>query len=213
MDVFKAHQTPGVAETLLANDFLTKFVPANCTSELQPNDIALNAPLKVDLTNSFTRWYAQKVCSALKANEDNIQAAVEAVQPDLRLSVMKPIHAMWTVDAITALQVKKELIFSGWRRAGITATVEMEREAGTQSSKLCRKENTTKRSPDLSFAFPVVPTAVESTLSSAGVFHEHFLPAAVCQSRSNGRNGSLVCAVISALAADRILLGVLTLPV
>ena len=44
LDVFKAHQTPGVQETLLASGFICNFVPANCTSELQPNDLALNAP-------------------------------------------------------------------------------------------------------------------------------------------------------------------------
>lgn len=39
MDVFKAHNTPGVRELLEENGFVVEFVPANCTSELQPLDV------------------------------------------------------------------------------------------------------------------------------------------------------------------------------
>ena len=66
--------------------------------------MTLNAPLKVSLRNSFTKWYGDKVSTPINANGNNIDVAVKAVHPDFRLSIMKPVHGRWIIDAISALQ-------------------------------------------------------------------------------------------------------------
>ena len=59
LDVFRAHRTPDVLDELKANGFVLEFVPANCTSELQPLDVTVNGAYKNHLKEAFTDWYAQ----------------------------------------------------------------------------------------------------------------------------------------------------------
>lgn len=37
------------------------YVPANCTSELQPMDISVNKPVKILLKDEFQNWYAEEM--------------------------------------------------------------------------------------------------------------------------------------------------------
>ena len=62
-DVFRAHRTEFVLEKLKMANVDVVFVPANCTSELQPLDISVNKPLKDHLKTKFTQWYADQVHS------------------------------------------------------------------------------------------------------------------------------------------------------
>ena len=41
------------------------FVPANCTSELQPLDLSVNKVLKDHMKTKFTQWYADQVSAPL----------------------------------------------------------------------------------------------------------------------------------------------------
>ena len=82
-------------------------------------DLSVNGPLKERLKNSFTDWYADRVQKAIEDNSDNIQAAVDSLQPDLRLSVLKPLHARWMMDALAELTVNRQLVFQGWEASGI----------------------------------------------------------------------------------------------
>lgn len=45
-DVFCAHRTENVLQKLAEEGIECVFVPANCTSELQPMDLSVNKPLK-----------------------------------------------------------------------------------------------------------------------------------------------------------------------
>ena len=123
MDVYKAHRTPNVGEILQANNFLTLYIPANCTSELQPLDVRGNAAFKADLKDAFTMWYAEKVRCALAERPNDFKRAVQLVQPDLRLSVIKPLHAGWAITAFVSLQERQDLVKSAWRYTGITGAI------------------------------------------------------------------------------------------
>ena len=56
LDVFRAHCTAEVLDTLKANRFHVVFVPGNCTSQLQPLDLSVNGPYKRILKEKFTDW-------------------------------------------------------------------------------------------------------------------------------------------------------------
>jgi hypothetical protein len=118
LDVFKAHRVDQVVQLFNENNIKLVFVPANCTGELQPLDLAGNAEFKNSLKASFIDWYAEKV----KVNE------VDDIEVDLRLSTMKPIHAQWMVTAWEALKENRQAILNGWSQAGIKAALQSARE-------------------------------------------------------------------------------------
>ena len=89
LDVFRAHSTTDVLNTLKENDFRIVFVPGNCTSELQPLDLSVNGPFKVLLQDRFNNWYAELVAEAIHKHPDDFAAAAAAMQPDLCLQVLK----------------------------------------------------------------------------------------------------------------------------
>lgn len=118
LDVFRAHRTPELLDYFTASGFVLDFVPANCTSELQPLDLTVNRVVKEELRTSFVDWYAGKITEAMEKSGHDVDLS-SLVQPDFRLSVIKPIHAKWVVKALSDVGAKRELIKSGWRKAGI----------------------------------------------------------------------------------------------
>lgn len=65
LDVYKAHRTQDVLEEFNPNGFKLEFVPANCTSKLQPLDLRVNGPFKERCKGQFSEWYAGKVREAI----------------------------------------------------------------------------------------------------------------------------------------------------
>lgn len=70
--------------------------------------MSANAPLKESCKASFSDWYAGKVCDAIKqaeeageVDDEALVKAVETLRPDLRLSLLKPLHAKWMINAFT----------------------------------------------------------------------------------------------------------------
>lgn len=117
LDVFKAHRVDDVKKLFKDNNIQMVFVPANCTGELQPLDLAGNAEFKNTMKGCFIEWYAEKV-----NHEDE-----ECDEVDLRLSVMKPIHAQWLVKSWDALKDNPQAILNGWIQAGIKSAVDSAR--------------------------------------------------------------------------------------
>ena len=110
LDVFKSHSTPDVLDRLKERNCVVQYVPGNCTSDLQPLDVALNGAVKSFMKGKFTDWYASKVAKALKDHTNNVKAAAAAVHPNLRLSVLKPIHAGRFMDCMADLSCQGNLI-------------------------------------------------------------------------------------------------------
>ena len=67
-DVFKCHQSQAFLDKLQRNYIKPIFIPASCTDYLQPNDLSVNKPFKVELKNLFTQWYARQVQKFLQTN-------------------------------------------------------------------------------------------------------------------------------------------------
>ena len=117
-DVFAAHRCESVLEALKKHHIKYTFVPASCTGKLQPLDLTFNAAFKRELRECFTRWYAAIVKNDLEKGKEP-----STIQPDLRTSNLKPIHARWLIEAHNTLSKDKDLTVQGFEKAGIKDTI------------------------------------------------------------------------------------------
>ncbi|VDI47973.1 vacuolar protein sorting-associated protein 8 [Mytilus galloprovincialis] len=99
-DVFRAHRCQEVLDALSKARIQHVFVPAGCTGELQPMDLSVNGELKAAMKNEFMNWYADMVAEDLKDS-----STINKV--DLRLSVLKPLHAKWLSKVFHDFEVKE----------------------------------------------------------------------------------------------------------
>ena len=105
-DVFAAHRTDSFKDKLDDNDIKIRFVPASCTGELQPLDVAGNDQFKRKIENSFINWHSDELSKGMKLGK-----AASDVKIYIKLSTIKPIHASWIVAALQ--QVTKETLIRG----------------------------------------------------------------------------------------------------
>jgi len=111
-DELRAHRCEEVLDALSKARIQHVYVPAGCTDELQPMDLSVNGELKTALKNEFTNWYADKIA---KDVQDDASKKV-----DLRISVLKPLHAKWLCKVFHDLKSKKDHILLGWKKSGIS---------------------------------------------------------------------------------------------
>ena len=222
LDVYKAHRTSDVLGVLKEAGFELVFVPGNCTSELQPLDVAVNSRFKAVLKERFTVWYADRVQSAIRSHPSDVQDAIESVQPDLRLSVMKPLHAQWITEAFDTVQQNTDIVRNGWLQSGITSAFRSAAVSDTNISPPAVQLplSPAKISATTSNIHPVTlgPSRKPSTFLASEMHHvdglafnEHYFQPELSQSRIDGQNGSSACTLIAALTSHRVLTGVLPL--
>ena len=120
LDVFAAHRVATVMRKVEDAGFVLLYVPAACTDKLQPLDLLINKPFKEALKGAFHKWYSNEVVSQMSAMEDEGgEANMSAVRVDLRLSVIKPMHAQWLIEAHKAISQKGALIKESFVKAGL----------------------------------------------------------------------------------------------
>jgi hypothetical protein len=88
-------------------------VPARCTDNLQPLDLKVNKIYKDLLKSMFQNWYADEMGKNLCKDK-------KFEEIDMRLSVVKLLHASWLVKTHKQLKEKTDLIKSAFVSAGIT---------------------------------------------------------------------------------------------
>jgi hypothetical protein len=125
-DVFAAHRVDEFLDKLKGNNILVIFIPAGCTGDLQPLDVAVNDDFKRDLKGQFINWYSHEVEQALKNGDD-----IEQVNVDLSTSRIKPKHARWLIHVHNQLATKSSAIMSGFERSGIQQAVQQALVTGT----------------------------------------------------------------------------------
>ena len=113
-DAFRGHQSQEVTQLLSDNNILTVQVPPNCTDRLQPLDISVNKAVKENLHKSFNIWYAEQVQQQLAQG-----TVIDMVKVDMRMSVMKELEAKWIVSCYDYLQNNKQIVYNGFKEAGI----------------------------------------------------------------------------------------------
>ena len=69
------------------------------------------------MKDQFTSWYSAQIQSQLDSG-----VVLDDVDVDLRLSVLKPIHATWIVSMYNHLSSSegRQSIAKGWKKAGVT---------------------------------------------------------------------------------------------
>ena len=116
-DVFKGQMTDVVKSRLAELDIFLVAVPANMTHIFQPLDLTVIAEAKKFTKKQFVTYYSRSVQEQLQSGRK-----LEEIEVDLRLSVMKPLHAQWLVSMYDHLtgQRGKEVILKGWKGGGIS---------------------------------------------------------------------------------------------
>ena len=87
-DIFAAHRTEDFLGKLRQNNISVIFVPAGCTGEVQPLDVAVNDVFKKKLKSKFTVWYSDCIQKELLAGKD-----VDEIRVNLNGVIVKPLNA------------------------------------------------------------------------------------------------------------------------
>lgn len=113
----KAKKPQKVSKKLASINITIVSVPANMTHFFQPLDLTVNGEAKRFMKDKFTAWYSNEVKQQIESGGDSTDVNV-----DLRLTVLKPLHAVWLVDLYNHLTspVCVRLIAKGWEKAGIS---------------------------------------------------------------------------------------------
>ena len=121
LDAFKGQITDAVKEKLHLLSIEMVQVPANMTHFFQPLDLTVNQAAKQHMSKSFVTYYSDCVSKQLEAGKN-----LEDIEVDLRLTVVKPLHAQWLVDMYNYFTTPqgKEIIHKGWKKANILGTVD-----------------------------------------------------------------------------------------
>ena len=114
-DVFKEQTTSAVNDLQKKNDIIAIHVPNNQTNLFQFLDIFVNKSAKCFIAGKYQDWYANKVHQQL-----NRGVAAHDVKVDVKLSIMKPLHAKWITEMYHHLKRSKQIEISGFRKNHIT---------------------------------------------------------------------------------------------
>lgn len=120
-DVFKGQVTDKVKQMLTSLHIELVTVPANMTHFFQPLDLTVNGAAKHFMKKQFAVYYANAVKHQLDSGKE-----VEDINVDLRLTVIKPLHAQWLVNMYNFFTTKKgmDIVIKGWRKAGISGLLD-----------------------------------------------------------------------------------------
>ena len=124
MDVFKGQMIDPVKEILKRNNTILQKVPANLTYLFKPLDAqgGPNGYAKRFIKKKFTLSYADQVQRAMDGNRFRL---MEEIDIELKLSVLKPLHASWLIELFDHMTspAGKAVSLKGWEVAGITDAV------------------------------------------------------------------------------------------
>ena len=115
--VFKGQTKSAVNDLLKKNDIIAIHIPNSRTNLFQLLDISVNKSAKCFI-DKYQDWYAEKVLQQL-----NRVVAAHDVKVDMKLSIMKPLHAKWIIEMYHHLKRSKQIVISGFRKAHITEAV------------------------------------------------------------------------------------------
>ena len=113
-DVFKGQWTEAVKNVVEESNGKMVSVPNNWTNYFQPLDLTVNKSSKDFLRKETEGWYSQEIVKQMEAEKRSDQIKV-----DVRVSVVKPLHAKWIVKYYDNARTKPQLIINGWKESGI----------------------------------------------------------------------------------------------
>ena len=92
-------------------------IPANMTHFFQPLDLTVNGAAKKLARKEFIQYYS----TAVQQQFQNGKSA-EEIEVDLKMSIIKPLHAQWLVNIytyFTSASHGRNIILKGWKKAKI----------------------------------------------------------------------------------------------
>ena len=96
-------------------------VPSNMTNEFQPLDLAVNRSCKAYLRKQTNTWFSDQVQSQIQNG-----VTPEKVQVDLRISILKPLHAKWVTYFYDCMQNRRDIVLKGWKRSDIVDFLQLQ---------------------------------------------------------------------------------------
>ena len=120
-DVFKGQMTDAVKSKLTSLSIELIAVPANMTHFFQPLDLTVNGAAKKLARKEFIQYYSTSV-QQLQSGK-----SADDIEVDLRLTVIKPLHAQWLVSIysyFTSSTHGRDIILKGWKKAGICGVLD-----------------------------------------------------------------------------------------
>jgi len=113
-DVFKGQWTAAVKDVVRESNGKMVPVPNNWTNYFQPLDLTVNKSSKDFLRQEAQSWYSKEISKQMEAGK-----RPDEIKVDVRISIMKPLHAKWIVKYYDYARNKPELIINGWKESGI----------------------------------------------------------------------------------------------
>ena len=113
-DVFKGQWTDAVKDVVKESNGKMVPVPNNWTNYFQLLDLAVNKSSKDFLRQEAQSWYSQEIVKQMEAGK-----RPDEIKVDVRISVMKPLHAKWIVKYYDYARNNPDLIINGWKESGI----------------------------------------------------------------------------------------------
>ena len=111
IDVCSGQMTDPVIQKLKENHIKVTRVPPNIANLFQPLDLTVNGSAKAFMKKKFTEWYSSSIAKELDEGKP-----VEDIDVELKLSILKPLHAEWIkelYDYMTS-EVSRGIISNGW---------------------------------------------------------------------------------------------------
>lgn len=105
-------------------NLLILFVPANCTSELQPMDVSFNAPFKKTVKTSAAAWLTEEVAEAL-----HMASSPAAVRVTTTKTALIRPFCYWLQNGLRRMAADRALIQRCWRVPGLSQAWEPEPRA------------------------------------------------------------------------------------
>ena len=107
-DVFRGQWTDKVKQLITKYHGKMVPVPHNMTNHFQPLDLTVNRSCKSFLRNKAQEWYAEQVQSQVRNG-----IAPTNVSVDIRISVLKPLHAKWVTQFYDYIRNENYIIKNG----------------------------------------------------------------------------------------------------
>ena len=93
-------------------------VPHNMTNCYQPLNLTVNQSGKSFLHDKTQIWYPGQVQAQISKG-----IAPKHVFVDLKISILKPIHAKWVIQYYDHICTNKDIVKNGGHRSGITKAI------------------------------------------------------------------------------------------
>ena len=125
INVFSGQVTKPVIDKMTENNIKLVKVPANMTQLFQPSDLTINGAAKAYMKKRFTEWYSRCIIQELDSGK-----GVDNIDIQLKMSVLKPLHANWINDLYNYFTAPKgkEIIANGWKAAYITEALKKDKQ-------------------------------------------------------------------------------------